>query len=271
MRGLACHVCGAAAAGPGTRRRTHSHGGRPTPASDYDVGTCADCLALRPEEPGVAVRAALRVLGREGDDWRLAAEAFEDAGVDATMALYDRGGPQADRGVRGPQARPFHHVDGDAMAALRSGYARLLDFRVHAASGRDRPVPPHAPPEGAPRACLACGLGLSAQWHGPVRTKALTRGPDFVEGYVCPACAGALEAVGAVGPGFLERACMEASGREWSAAVRLPGLRAWVALDAEPREVPWDWVGLRDPEPVLSLEAQVAALAAKIDALEARP
>lgn len=268
----ACQFCGVLTDQGLTRRYTRTNAGIPTPAWDYAVGTCPECVTLRPDHPGAAVRAALRALGKDEGDDELAAKAFDEAGVDVTAVLYDSGDPAGGRGARGPQSRAWGHLDKDTRAALRKGYARLLDFRVHAAADHDRPVPHHDPPDGAPPACLACGVGKSEQWHGPVRTKALTRGPEFVEGYVCPACADALESVGAVGPGFLEKACMEAHGHDWSEAVRLPGLQAWVATGLPPGE-PWGWVTLNPPKPDLSpleeLQDQVRDLQREVAELRA--
>lgn len=270
MNALACHVCGVAASGPAIRRYTHTNAGLATPASDYDVSTCPDCLTLDPEEPGVAVRAALRVLGKDEGEWRLAADAFEDAGIDVSRVLYDRCDPMGGRGSRGPQRKPFAHVDKEGKTALRAGYARLLDMRVHAASGHDRPVPPTAPPSG-PSGCLLCGVGTSVSWR-PVLTSALTRGPQMVDGHLCDTCSEQHDAVGAVGARLVEKACLEAHGLAWSEAMRAPGLTAWVATGLPPGE-PWDWMDLNPPKPDLSpleeLQDQVAALRAEVAALRA--
>lgn len=269
MTGLACQVCGVAAEGPAERRYTCSATGRPSPHLDYDVGTCADCRTLRPEEPGSAVRAALRVLGKDEDD-PLAAEAFAEAGVDATAVFYDLGAGPPGRGASGPQRKAFGHVGRQGKAALRRGYARLLDLRVHAASDHDRPVPPAGPPDGYPPACVACGVAESAEWHGPLRTYALTRGPDLVTGCVCDACVVDLQGAGAVGPAFLERAAMRHFGLEWSEAVRIPRLESWVATGLPPQAEPWAWVEFRVPEPDVPLDQRVAELEARFEALEAR-
>ncbi|MGN6253358.1 MAG: hypothetical protein ACTHNS_16260 [Marmoricola sp.] len=237
---------------------------------EYEVGVCDDCAGLRPEEPGSAVRAALRLLGKAEGEWRLAAEAFEDAGVDVSVLLYDsRVRPE-------PQRKPWGHVAREDRAALRAGYARLLDLRVHAAADHDRPVPPTAPPGDTPhRGCLACGLDRQAEpWRGPVTTGAFTK-PRMASGYLCSACAAALEEVGALGASMLERALMEARGLEWSEAVRLPGLRAWVSTGEPPSPTPWAHVGevrAPEPEPTLAdLRAEVAALRRELDALREAP
>jgi hypothetical protein len=64
-------------------------------------------------------------------------------------------------------------------------------------------------------------------------------------------------------------------GKEWSDAVRLPGLRAWVGTGLPPQEQPWSWVSeLEEPEPeldpVVALRVDIAELRAAVAALEAR-
>ncbi|GAA1920253.1 hypothetical protein [Nocardioides marmoribigeumensis] len=267
MSAVACQVCGLATDQRPERRLVRTPAGVAV-GQGYEVGTCDDCAALDPARPGLAVRAALRVLGKEEADDVLAAKAFEEAGVDVTEVLYDRGDDRGGRGARGPQRKAFAHVGADGLAALRLGYAKVLDMRVHAAT-RDRAVPPTAPPEGHPPACVACGVARSAGW-ATVRTKALTRGPDFLDGCVCSTCAEVLRDVGAVGATFLERAAMQAKGIDWVAGARVPGLQAWVATGLPPGE-PWGWVDLALPEPEMDplalLRSQVADLQREVAVL----
>jgi hypothetical protein len=265
---IACQICGTGTDQRVERRYVQTPAGRPTPANTYDVGTCDDCFTLDPDVPGVAVRAALRVLGKEQADTALAAQAFEEAGVDVSTVLYDRGNPLGDRGRRGPQRKAWKHVD---KAALRTGYTRFLDLRVAAASRLDdRPMPATAPPSG-PAACLLCGIGQSTHWQS-VLTSALTRGPQMVDGHLCAVCAGEYDAVGAMGAPLVEKACLTAHGFEWSDAMRAPGLKPWIATGLTPRAEAWDWVELTPPkpdlDPVVALQIEVKELRARVEALE---
>ncbi|MDN5791208.1 MAG: hypothetical protein L0H25_10120 [Micrococcales bacterium] len=151
--------------------------GAPTPVSDYEVGTCPECVTLDPARPGLAVRAALRYLGKPEDP--LAAAAFAEAGVDVTAILYDRGDPLGSRGSRGPQRKPFGHIDAEGKAALRVGYAALLRARVEAAAESSEPRPPEAR---WPQGCLACGASRSLNWHGPLPVERMGAGPEMTVG-----------------------------------------------------------------------------------------
>lgn len=261
---VACRVCGVGTTENTERRRTTAPGGRlPTPMNDYDVGTCSQCVTLDPDRPGLAVRAALRVLGLPEED-PLAADAFAEAGVDVAEVLYDRPDSPGTRG-RTPQRKAFAHVDREGRAALRVGAAALLAKRVEKAADENGPTPP---PEGGPPACLACGLATSAAWYGPVLTGSLTPGPGYVSGYMCDVCGPALDAEGAVGLPFLERAVravldLDAPPRR---------LRAWVATGLEPRSAAWDWVEPGPPpveelDPITALFEQVADLGEQVQAL----
>lgn len=268
---VACKICGVATTQAVERRRTTTNAGLPTLTNDYDVGTCEDCATLRPDEPGLAVRAALRVLGKDEAD-PLAAEAFMEAGVDVAPVLYeDTGLPLGGRGRGGPQRKAFAHVDREGRAALRAGYAALLAARVERADDALTPAAtPTPPPEGAPRACLACGQGKAVDWWGPLLTHGLVRGPSPVEGYFCDACGPHLQDEGAVGAPFLERAVMAARGLDYPP----PRLRAWVATGLEPRSEPWDWVDTTPPtqtlDPLTALFEETHALRQRVEALEAR-
>ncbi|GAB3434775.1 hypothetical protein GCM10027517_03200 [Phycicoccus ginsengisoli] len=266
---VACQVCGVESDGPMIRRRTTTSYGRPTPQRDYLVTTCPACLTLDPDRPGLAVRAALRVLGKPEDD-PLAAEAFELAGVDVTAVLFDFNDPVRGR-RREPQRKPFGHVDRAGRKALRWGHTRLVALRLErereAAAGPDVPTPP---PDGAPPACLACGLGLSLRWYGPLTTNALTRGPGMVTGYLCDACGPVYAEVGAAGPNFLERAVTQAKGLDHVP----PRLRAWAATGLPPREAGWDWVDTSPPvqelDPWTAAMELIADLTERVAALEGR-
>ncbi|WP_281966304.1 hypothetical protein [Serinicoccus marinus] len=110
----ACPVCGVATSGPGGA----GLGLLATSAPDYRVGACAACATLDPGRPGLAVRAALRVLGEPEDDPG-AAEAFAGAGIDVLDVLHARA-HQPRRAA--PQASPFAHVDDALRAWLREAY-----------------------------------------------------------------------------------------------------------------------------------------------------
>jgi len=244
-----CRLCGVATSGPTTRRYTYSITGRPTPHLDYDVGTCDACLTLRPDETiGLALRAAARVLGVPEDDehFREALEEEDDDVFDGL--LYDTRSDPFGRRARTPQRKAWKHVSSETRARLKQARVRSLDAKVHAATGPARPVPETAPP-GGPPACLACGVGKSVEWFS-VTTGALTKGPDIITGCVCGTCAVVLRDVGAVGPSFIERACLEAQGLSWSDKIAVPGLRAWIATGREPGE-PWEWVRVHEAPPDL--------------------
>lgn len=263
-----CRGCGVATTGPVTRRFTSS-GGLPTPHRDYEVGTCADCLTLDFDRPGVAVRAALRLLRKRESDDVLAADVFIEADLDVSVLMYESAyRPE-------PQRKPWAHVPKEHKALLSKAYVGVLDARIHAASDHDRPIPPTAPPSG-PAACVACGVGTSAKWYS-VHTHAFTHGPDYLDGHVCATCAAVYETVGALGQPFLEKAVMEAKGLSWSETSRIPGLRAWIATGRKPGE-PWAWLRVSEAAPrldpltelqlkVADLELQVTDLRAEQDAL----
>lgn len=261
----ACRVCGVRTASNLVPRKVRLPDGSLEDADGYVSGLCPDCEAL--PEVGRGVAAALSLLGREDEDLGLAAQAFDEAGVDVSRLLYGEG--------REPQRKPWAHVSRETRADLRRGAARLLDLKVHRASDHDRPVPPHAPGPEYPQACLACGVAKSADWHGPTTTGAYTK-PGLVTGVLCDGCIGHFVAAGYThGPQVLERAVMAHFGKEWSEVVRLPRLRAWVATGLPPQDRPWGWVSeLVDPPPVLDpiveLRAAVADLRREVAELRAR-
>ncbi|WP_166136508.1 hypothetical protein [Nocardioides ochotonae] len=262
-----CRLCGVATdRAVETVEKQSPSGLRGGPA--YEVGTCAECEGLLPAEPGAAVRAALRVLGKDEGDWRLAAEAFDKEGIDAAYVLHDA----AARNGRAAQRKPWGHVEKALKADLRAAYVKVLDAKVHRAAGCGRRAPAAAPPGHGPRGCLLCGVGVSAAWRS-VTTGALTRGPGLVSGHLCATCSEVHDEVGAIGATLVERAALSHAGVPWSEEMTAPGLKPWVATSLEPGE-PWAWVGgFRLPEPpptVEDLAAKVAALAAAVAALEAR-
>lgn len=255
-----CRCCGVATDQNVSTQTAYDSLGRPK--AEYAAGVCGDCVSLRPDEPGVAVRAALRVLGKAEDE-PLAAQAFLDAGVDVGPVLYARSTPQR---------KAWAHVDREGRAALRAGYARLLDAKVHASVGEDRPVPPHAPPDGYPAACASCGVSRSAQWFS-TRTRMLSRGPAYEDVCVCAeTCAPVLERVGGVGQTFVELAAQAALGTP----APVQGARPWLATGLPPQDRPFGWVALAEPEENLdlsdltALQVAVRSLAAKVADLEAR-
>lgn len=264
---LACRVCGTAT---DDHRASEVERTTPTgqPRTPYLVGLCDGChdAGIDPDEPGSAVRAALHLINRPVADWRLAADAFIEAGLDVAPVLAERATPQ----------RPWAHVPKEVREALKSAYLPVLDAKVFAAAKtEDRPIPPQGPPDDTEhRACLFCGLAKQVEpWRGPVHTKAFTK-PNAVTGYLCSPCADAVEAVGAVGPTALERAVMEAHDYEWTENVRIPRLTAWVTTGMGPLDRPWLWVDLAEPvpeiEPLAMLHGQIADLTARLDALEGK-
>jgi len=265
---VACRACGAATA-EGVTERTVHHPATGVPRGAVSMGVCQTCAeVVRPDEPGAGPRALLHLLRKDTADWRLFGDALEAEGVDAALALKEFSG--TDKRVAGS---PWEHLPGGLRRAAKGVYARrvLLD-RVHASTNAaDRPVPPHAPPDG--RACLMCGAARSEQWHGPTTTGAYAK-PGTVTGYVCDACLPHLEKAGAHGAQALERAVMAHRGREWGANMRLPGLTSWAAEGLPPQDEPWAWVPeIRDPEPPPTLAdalQAVEALTARVADLEAR-
>lgn len=262
MTNIPCRCCGIATDKRVTWQPDLTTTGRAS-GRRYEVGECGDCVSLRPDEPGSAVRAALRLLGKDEGDWSPAADAFDEAGVDVSALLYV--GQVRPR----PQAKAWGHVTKDDMAELRRGYAKVLDHRVHAASGHDRPVPPHAPPHGR-GGCTACGVATSTAWQ-PVWVR--VAGPSHTDEALCCSCAETYAEVGAWGPSFFERSALQAKGMDWQPGLSLPGLRPWAALDIPPNLTPWEHIALSPPEPDLTplqaLQVQVADLQREVAALRA--
>ncbi len=260
----ACRVCGVATDQNVEVREGRTPAGHRDASSDYSVGTCATCQTLDTITPGAAVRACLRLLGKDEAVWPAFSKVLEDREIDAAAVLFEvTGNPR-----RGAQRTAFHHVPREVKAELRRGWAAVLEARVDASLPPLAPTPT-GPPEGSPPACLSCGAATAVEWHGPLHTFGLMRGPDPVEGYVCPDCAVSLEAVGAVGQPFVERAVMQAKGLD-----RTPRVRAWVATGLPPQDTPWGWVDTAESaitlDPWTAMMEAVAVLTERVDGLERR-
>lgn len=259
---IACRICGVATDEDVETRYGRTPAGQRNMAADFQVGTCGECRGLDTVTPGLAVRACMRVIGVDEASWPALSKVLAEMEFDPAAVLFERTGTPRS----GPQRKAFAHVPEEARAALRWAWAHVLADRV-AATSDPGPPEPVGPPDDGPPACLACGVAVAPEWHGPLHTFGLTRGPDRVDGYVCPACVVPLTAAGAVGPEFLERAVMAAKGIDW-----VPRVRAWVATGLPPREVGWDWVDVEPPartlDPITALLEQVADLTERVEALE---
>lgn len=233
----------------------------------YLLGLCDPCLTLRPNEVGSGVRAALRLLGRPEYDPD-AGQAFLDAGIDVSHVLYRTWAAKPGADIK-PGRKPWAHVPKAMKADLRAAYASMLRDRVTAEPPAPEPPSPEYPP-----ACLACGIGKSLTWHGPLHAYGLTTGPEPVDGVMCSVCVQHLEATGAVGQPFLERAVMAYNGIEYGENVRIPGLQAWVATGRPPEVEPWAWVDLQpsapDLDPLSQVQDEVYRLRGRVEDLEAQ-
>jgi hypothetical protein len=271
-KAIPCRVCGLATDLNPETFYGHTPSGQRDPASDFTIGTCSECLTLDTVAPGSAVRACLRLLGKDGADWPMFATALQDMEIDAAAVMFEATGHPR----RGPQAKAFAHVPKEVRAELRRAWAKVLEAKVAATLPAPEPEP-EGPPADAPQGCLACGVATAVEWHGPLHTFGLTRGPERVDGYVCPECSVALEQVGAVGMDFLERAVMSAKSLDFA-----PRVRAWVATGLPPTSEPWSWLDLQEPpltlDPITFLQMQVseltdelASLRSEVDALRRVP
>lgn len=178
---------------------------------------------------------------------------------------------------------PFAHVGMVDRQRLRSAYAGLLAERVASHAPPVRLTPPALGPVEVAvvvvtGGCLVCGVDavtlpatevsraggprLAARdvWRDlTVAPDALggLPSPDRLAGHVCPACADALDAVGAVGPTAMERALLgylDTAGRtddarrlrEALAGGTVTGLVGWGALPSPrvPSGEPWGHVRL---------------------------
>lgn len=186
--------------------------------------------------------------------------------------------------------RPWAHVTDDARATLRTAYATMLRERLARAAPDVTLTPPPVEFWGqdvpASGGCLFCGVRAvtvsaaqvarvggreAAQrlaWRAVTGSPATLGGraaPVRVAGYLCPACADALDAAGAVGPTALERALAEflpdAAARRLRAALAqtvgtVPGLVGWGALvhaartrdltPPRPNAEPWGHIDLSE-------------------------
>jgi hypothetical protein len=271
-KAIPCRVCGLATDLNPETFYGHTPSGQRDPASDFTVGTCSECLTLDTVAPGSAVRACLQLLGKDGADWPMFATMLQDMEIDAAAVMFEATGHPR----RGPQSKAFAHVPKEVRAELRRAWAGVLEAKVAATLPQPEPTP-EPPPTGL--ACLACGVATAVQWHGPLHTFGLTRGPERVDGYVCPECSVALEQVGAVGMDFLERAFQKHTGIAWSPR----NIRPWIAVDLPPQTVPFGWMkDVEEPpltldpvtflmEQVGDLQTEVASLRSEVGALRRVP
>lgn len=266
---IPCQVCGVATDREPEVRATHT-------GAPYRLGTCEDCATLwtaDDEGVGVAVRAALRVLGKPEDDPRAAA-AFEEAGVDVGPVMFSYWADQPRGGEVQPEPgrKPWAHVRRDGRAALRRGYAHLLAGRVAPEEAEPAPGPTPPPGDLALRGCAFCGVATAAEWTrfhsyglSPNRTRMLAAA-------LCPDCEEAHEAVGAIGVRAWTVAFCVARGLDYFNDLVLPGLRPFALADAEPGAAGWEFVGEIRPEPgpptLADLLREVEALTARVAALE---
>jgi hypothetical protein len=254
-----CRACGTATDRNISAQVALDFAGRPR--AEYAAGVCPACEDLDIDATGSAVRAALRVIGKPEKDWPLATEAFADLPVE--QLLYDKATPQR---------KAWGHVTREQRTELKRAYLAVLDAKVHASADHDRPLPPETPPDDVPAGCLACGRPTSTQWYS-VRTRMLTRGPDYVDGVVCAeTCAPVLERVGGVGQTFVEHAAQAVL----DAPTPVQGVKPWAATGLPPQDTPFGWVTLAadegdlDLSDLTALQVAVRSLAAKLADLERR-
>jgi hypothetical protein len=151
-------------------------------------------------------------------------------------------------------AAPWGHLLDEQRQACLSARASMLRARVA------RSAPPVAVASPSHGGCLMCGVSavrvaavrveqdggpqVTARdvWR-PVTTTCNALGgppsPALLAGHLCPACAAALDAVGAVGPTAMERAVREHLGID-GPAVPLDGLVGWASSGRPPNAAPWD-------------------------------
>lgn len=260
---LPCAVCGRAAPSPAdaslvVRRRVLASGpmGRLSDTADRDTTVtfthCENCAPLlrRARTLAHARRDLARRLGATNEEQ--AAELFLGVlvGLDRlgrTMPTNDAPAVELARLVRhlsatGRAARfsaqassaandkPWQHLTGDQSDALASGYAAVLNERLHAADPpRPVPVPPiEHPYRGMVQVtggCLFCGVSSVIGTWRPVNAP--------IQGHLCPTCAEALRQEGAMGKGAVARAYvrhLEATGDPRAARLK--------AVDGEGRQQP---------------------------------
>lgn len=271
MTDTACRLCGVATDQRPQRRQTRLNMGTPTPSKDFDTGLCGECVSLRPDEPGVILRVVASLLKCHPGDPFFETALRESDTLDGLLLWDD---PRVIDGgrARQPQRKPWGHVTREQRQAWKAMRVKAVADRMQADAESLVAPQPEPPPEGFPRACLACGVGLSLQWFGEVSAAySLTRTATPVTGWLCDACGPILQQVGALGQPFIERAVMQAKGLPWSDAIRIPNLRAWVAEDLPPQDVGWEWLDLTPPplslDPVTALMEQVATLQGEVAAL----
>lgn len=152
---------------------------------------------------------------------------------------------------------PWAHLTDEQRTACLTARGRALRARLA------RSAPPVAVASPSHGGCLMCGVAAvsvpavdverdggplsTAQrvWRPVTTTVAALGGrpsPALLAGHLCPACADATDAVGAVGPTAMERAVRAHLGLGLGLdAAPLDGLKGWVALGGrEPNPEPWD-------------------------------
>jgi hypothetical protein len=256
---VACRGCGVATARRVEERVEPGHTNVPR---TYRVGTCDDCATLDLDAPGSAVRALLRLAGRDESAWREAAPLLADVDVSAVL-----------RGRAAPQARPWAHVDRDLVRAARRVWAEVLYARV-SANNRGRPAPPPRPePSETGEPCCFCGRTEAVDWTwcSPA-PDALGRGsnPGVARRYLCEPCAESATAVGSISLRAAAHAYLAHEGVDFLDPDEVAASRRFSAHlgSGEPGGEPWHWLGgvaFSEPPPTLeSLAARVASLEARL-------
>lgn len=165
-------------------------------------------------------------------------------------------------------ARPWAAVSPDTRAGLRAAHAAMLAEHV-ALTAEDVLLPPPAIPAAelrsssvvvpVPDGCLLCGVAALQSsavevqraggpataarevWHRHFRVSpgslGARRGPHYVTGWTCPACAQAVDRTGAIGLSAAERALVVhlGLGSRWTGDQELTGLRTFGALVSDTR------------------------------------
>jgi len=265
---LACEGCGIATTGPVVDSLPLDLGGKIV--AQYT--RCEDCQQLDDHAGGDRrVRVALYALAVIGQPApRDPLPLVPWMRVDTSWA-----DPQApSRDLCNPH--PWAHVSMSQRAQIREAYLLAMRSRIRMGA----PSIPLPPPWGG--ACLFCGVGslslppidvvrrggreraAHSIWRRirPQPTALGGRGPDLMDGFVCPPCSEALDATGAVGVRARARA-FEQHVRENRSeaeanrvrsildsyeAIVLPG---WAALDiSAPNPEPWSHIAVPEPDPV---------------------
>jgi hypothetical protein len=223
---VACPICGQAVENPAktTDRDCYTLTGRLV--GSYPVSCCDECAELRPDEPGVAIRAAALLAGATADD------AFREALLPSDLdgLLYDDAADATGQRAHRPQKKAWGHISRDMRKNLKAARLRSLQARVA------EPLPaipvPEPPPSGA-AACLVCGVHRSLGWTAFPATFEI-KGAR-VDGHVCGACMEHWN--GAVGPSWFDAACLAVKPD-----ADIQGLRPWVKTGRTPESERFGWV-----------------------------